>query len=264
MRAAAALALLALLRAPARAADPADAFQQLLQDHSTEVAAEFSIEVPHPELRVKAGGFQLTPALGLESVFTFRPSKAGVDVRGELCLLETEAAEMQGVAVEQGFQILAVHDHFIGEAPKLLYVHLSGHGSRDEMTDRARRVLDALRKSRTARGLQPGPTIVENGLDRPKLERALGAQAKEREGVVVVPLSGVDFAAFSGGADKALMIGRVDPTYSENPDLAADLVKSGLALAAAATGELRFFAVGKPGELAAALHSAVQKKAPGP
>jgi len=257
----------ALLAASAAAAESsADFFQGLIDQYKPIEGAEFTIVVPHPELRVNADGFALTPAMGVRSSFAFTPAKAGTSVSGQLCLLESEAGEMERAALEAGFKIVAVDEHFIGETPKLVFVHLERRGERDAATDAARKLLDLLRQRRVAAGLQPGPTRAAGSLDRGKIEAAFSVPAKEDEGVLRLSYP---FAEVSvrGTMDKAAVAG----VLSKEPDASAlaALVKAGARLAAVSRRETAFWGVGRPAELGPAVAAAAgslreKEEAPGP
>lgn len=266
MRGAALACALALLSAPAVAESSADFFQGLIDQYKPIEGAEFSIVVPHPELRAAADGFALTPAMGVRSSFVFAPAKTGASVAGQLCLLESEAGEVERAAVEAGFELVAVDAHFVGETPKLAFLHLEKRGDRDALADGARKLLDLVRQRRVAAGLQPGPTRVAGSLDRGKIEAAFGVAAKEEEGVLRLfyPRAEVSVA---GTMDKAAVSG----VFSKEPDPAAlaALLRAGARLASVSRREAAFWAVGRPAQLGAAVAAAAgaareKEKAPGP
>ena len=47
---------------------------------------------------------------------------------GDLVLLDSEVEPVLGELEAGGFEILAIHNHLIGETPHVLYVHFHGHG----------------------------------------------------------------------------------------------------------------------------------------
>ncbi len=251
-----ALLLLGLLPAAARAGAD-DAFQKLVEGQGQPVAATFTVAVPHPELRVSAEGFRITPALGLRSEASFAAeSSTASRASGQLALLAEEVPRTAAAAAALGFSTGPAHAHFLHESPRVVFLHVSAAGSMDDLTERWRRLTDDLRKRRVAAGLQPGPTRLENGLEKAKLERALGAPAEEDEGALRFALPYGGSAAFAGGMDKALVVGLLRRGTLPS--------KSVLQTVSSAPGELRFQAVGPAAELAAAVAAAVKEKAPGP
>jgi len=85
---------------------------------------------PRRDLQVKVGEVTVEPALALGSWGAF--VKTGGDGKamamGDLVLLETELTPVVSALQAGGIDISAIHNHLVGEAPHVVYVHFSGHG----------------------------------------------------------------------------------------------------------------------------------------
>ena len=83
---------------------------------------------PRSDLRVRVGTVALEPALALGSWAAFRAEGSGAMTMGDLVLREAEVNPVIRTLQAGGFEILAVHNHLLGETPRVLYVHFMGKG----------------------------------------------------------------------------------------------------------------------------------------
>jgi hypothetical protein len=85
---------------------------------------------PRSDLRVTVGGVPVEPALALGAWAAFKKTGSGEEAvtMGDLVLLEAEAEPVLGELEAGGFEILAIHNHLLGETPHVIYVHFHGHG----------------------------------------------------------------------------------------------------------------------------------------
>jgi len=67
---------------------------------------------------------------------------------GDLALLESEVNPVIRELQAGGFEVLAVHNHLLGESPHVVYVHFMGHGEEAAL---GRTLAGALGKTRTPR-----------------------------------------------------------------------------------------------------------------
>ena len=185
----------------------ADAVEALLKARGEAFSGEFKVSVPQTELRVWLDGFSITPAMGLPTWLAFSPQGRVATARGVVVLLESEVGPIQRAALAAGFSVTALHNHFLREAPKIVFMHIGGRGSVDELTDQAKRLLGAITELRRGKGLQSGPTHLVNGLDGPALENILGVKAKIVEGVVKFGIERLDVELTDHGYPVDAMIG---------------------------------------------------------
>lgn len=85
---------------------------------------------PRTDLHVTVGEVIVEPGLALGSWAGFKKTGAGDEAvaMGDLVLLGPEVEPVLGELESGGFEILAIHNHLIGETPQVLYVHFHGHG----------------------------------------------------------------------------------------------------------------------------------------
>ena len=103
---------------------------------------------PRTDLHVVLGGIPVEPALALGGWAAFKKTGTGQDAvtMGDLVLLGPEVDPVVGALQAGGFEILAIHNHLIEEAPRVLYIHFHGMGDAAAL---AKTLKAALEKTKT-------------------------------------------------------------------------------------------------------------------
>lgn len=117
---------------------------------------------PRTDLKVTVGGVQVEPGLALGSWAGFiQIGAAGhVMAMGDLMLLASEANPVIRALQDGGVDVIALHNHLLGESPQIMALHFSGHGDPEKV---ARALKSALEKTATPapKGAPPTPTAAE-------------------------------------------------------------------------------------------------------
>ena len=153
---------------------------------------------PRRDLHVTIGKTVVAPALALGSWAAFKGEAGRAMAMGDLVLLETEVNPVIRVLQEGGFEVLAVHNHLLGESPHVLYVHFMGHGDEAAL---ARTLAGALEKTHTPR---EAAVAAKPSADDAKLldafQAALGRKGTMAGAVVQIGIPRVD-AITDGGME---------------------------------------------------------------
>src|SRR5262249_11334671 len=128
---------LILFLATSAAVDWKPVEQALGRAGSEQPGGVYKVGFPRSDLAVTAGGVTIKPALALGSWVAFKDNMA----MGDLVLLESEVNPVISALQAGGIEQSAVHNHLIGESPRVMYVHFEGHG---EAAKLARTLHDAL------------------------------------------------------------------------------------------------------------------------
>ena len=129
---------------------------------------------PRTDLHVVVGNVPIEPGLALGAWAGFMKTGTGDEAvtMGDLVLLESEVEPVLGELESGGFEILAIHNHLIGETPRVLYVHFHGHG---EAPTLARTLQAALAKTKTPPPVKAAASpTAEQAETLQKLEDSLG------------------------------------------------------------------------------------------
>ena len=141
----------------------------------------YKIGLPRTDLHVKVGDVEVKPTLALGSWVAFRKMAAETMLMGDLVLTEDEVAPVIGKLQDGGIEIAALHNHLLNESPRVMYMHISGHGDAVKL---AESIHAALALSKTPLTASPAPSQVEQlDLDTKQLDQILGRAGKINGGV---------------------------------------------------------------------------------
>src|SRR5215469_4506664 len=139
--------------------------------------------MPRKDLHVTLEGVEIKPALAFGSWAAFKKDVNAAMVMGDLVLTESEIEPVMAKLQEGGIQESAVHNHLIGESPRILYMHIASHGDPLQM---AKAIRDALALTRTppADAAATPPSTSDLGFDQKQVEQTLGRSGKVNGGVL--------------------------------------------------------------------------------
>lgn len=90
----------------------------------------FRINLPRGDLRVRIGKDTLESGFELSSYVGFAPvGQSEVLAMGEIVLRADEVAPVLAELRRQGVQTPALHNHLIGEEPRIMYIHVMAKGA---------------------------------------------------------------------------------------------------------------------------------------
>ena len=140
---------------------------------------------PRDDLHVTVDGVELRPALALGSWLAFEDAGSGhAMVMGDLVLVEGEVGPVMRALQAGGVEQTALHNHLLHETPRVMYLHVRGHG---EAASLARTLRSALGETGTPLGAPPAPAPPASfDLDTAAIARVLGAPGKVNGGVYQV------------------------------------------------------------------------------
>jgi uncharacterized protein DUF1259 len=137
---------------------------------------------PRSDLRVTVHGTAIKPGLALGSWAAFSGTNNEATVMGDLVLLENEVNPVMTKLRQSGFEITALHNHLLGETPRVMYMHYMGHGNAAELASSLRA---ALGESKTPFGKPAGAAKSEAPPPFVKaVEDALGRKGNLAGGVL--------------------------------------------------------------------------------
>lgn len=184
------------------------------------------ITVPRTDLAVTVDGVKMQPFQGLTSWAAFQGSSPTTVVMGDLTLAEDEVNPVMSAALDNGLEVTALHNHFVFDHPRILFMHIAGTGSTEQLATGVRKALATLKEVRRtpvpAEGFG-GPAIpTANSIDAKPLEAILGGQGQAKDGMVkfvfgrTTKAHGIDlgadmgvntWAAFAGSPEAAVADG---------------------------------------------------------
>jgi hypothetical protein len=143
----------------------------------------YKLAFPRSDLKVTLEGVELKPALALGGWVAF--SKPGADsmVMGDLVLTEDEVPAVMASLESGGIQVTAVHNHVQHESPRVMYMHIGGHGDAAKL---AASIKEAISHTGIPAPKPAAPAATDIGIDTAGIEQALGRKGKVNGGVFQV------------------------------------------------------------------------------
>src|SRR3546814_393646 len=146
--------------------------ESILGMKGVEKNGEFKITVPQNDLDIGVDSFKIIPPMGLGTWIAFTPANDGAMIMGDIVVTETDLKPVQREVIKQGLTITAIHNHFVRNHPNVMYMHIGGSGSTEQMASKAKAILD---KVKEMRGVDPAKgsfadRVVENTIDIKKLD----------------------------------------------------------------------------------------------
>lgn len=280
-------------------AAPAAAFDQAQIEALTgakgkldEKEGVFKVSVPRGDLKVTAAGVRLTPPMGLTTWAAFTKMGAHTMVMGDLCLTEDQVNPVMSVALDNGLEVTALHNHFFWDSPKVMFMHIGGMGDEAKLAGAVGKVFAKIAET-SGKGAAAAPPTVEidpakTTLDPAKIDAVLGQKGELASGVYKVTIGrttkmgghavgktmGVNtWAAFAGSDARAIVDGDFAMLESELQGVLKALRAANLQVVAIhqhMTGEqprvmfLHYWGIGPTTELAKGLKAALAKTQHGP
>jgi hypothetical protein len=249
-----------------------------------EKEAAFKVSMPRKDVQLKIRGVLVTPPMGLTSWAAFHRDDKDDVVMGDLVLLEDQVNPVMSVALDNGLEVTALHNHFIWGSPTVMFMHIGGMGPEDKLASAVGKVFAKIKE-----GSGPDPTLsaaidpAKSSLDAGKLDAALGLKGQYKDGVYKFTVGrkarmhdievgntmGVNtWGAFAGSEDKAVVDGDFAMHESELQAVLKTLRGAKINIVAIhqhMTGEeprimfLHYWGIGRASELAQGVKAALDQ-----
>ncbi|MCI0668629.1 MAG: DUF1259 domain-containing protein [Methylococcaceae bacterium] len=244
----------------------------------------FKVSVPRTDLAVTVAGVEMIPALGLTSWAAFKPAGEQVMLMGDLVLREDQVNPVLSTALDNGVEVTALHNHFLRDTPKIMFMHIGGIGDLEKLAAGVGNIFRALNKT-DGEGAVPKPgSIGKTSLDPKIIEMIIGAPVDQAGGVYKVTIGrstrmaghdagkamGVNtWAAFAGSNENAVVDGDFAMLEPELQNVLKALRKGGILITAIhhhMIGEspkiifLHYWGIGPVHDLAKAIKTALNSQ----
>lgn len=140
--------------------------------------------MPRKDLHVTLAGTEIKPglALGAWAAFHHVGDKDAM-IMGDLVLTEDEVAPVLKALQNGGVEITAIHNHLIGESPKIIYIHIGGHGDPVKIAHTIKQAV-GLTKTPLPQVSSTKETGADFGFDTAIVEKIMGRQGNVSGGVL--------------------------------------------------------------------------------
>jgi hypothetical protein len=144
----------------------------------------FKVSVPRKDLSVVIAGVKMTPPMGLTSWAAFKRDRKDDMVMGDLVLVQDQISPVMSAALDNGLEVTALHNHFVWDSPRIMFMHIGGVGPERDLATAVGRVFAEIKQT-TGTNQQPDAQIdpARSSLDPAKLDSALGVKGQYKDGV---------------------------------------------------------------------------------
>jgi uncharacterized protein DUF1259 len=140
--------------------------------------------MPRKDLHVNVGGTGVKPGLALGAWAAFyRVGDNDAMIMGDLVLTEDEVAPVMKALEEGGVEVTAIHNHLLGESPKIMYLHMGGHGDPVKLAQTVKRAV-GLTKGPLPQGSPAKESAADLGFDVEALDKIMGRKGTVSGGVL--------------------------------------------------------------------------------
>src|SRR5712691_4464203 len=88
----------------------------------------YKFALPRRDMKVVKDGVTIAPGLALGSWVAFKKMGNEAMVMGDLVLSEEEIEPVMLKLQQEGIEQTSIHNHLLGETPRVIYMHVAGHG----------------------------------------------------------------------------------------------------------------------------------------
>jgi hypothetical protein len=144
---------------------------------------QYKVTVPQNDLSVVVDSFKIIAPMGLSTWAAFAPAGNGAMAMGDIIVTETELRSVQAEVIKQGLDITAVHNHFLRDKPHIMYMHIGGMGSEENLAQGVNAIFEKIKNLRGHNPADGKKDEVQNTMDTHSLDSILGSKGEMSRGV---------------------------------------------------------------------------------
>ena len=102
----------------------------------------YKYTIGRPDVSLKEHGVTVSTFLGFNTWAAFQGTPDHAAVAGDFTMLEDEVAPVIKTLIENGIEVVAVHNHMVHEQPKIFFLHYWGVGNAEQLAKGLRAALN--------------------------------------------------------------------------------------------------------------------------
>ena len=162
------------------------------------------INIPRNDVKVTIDGIATPTPFGFGGWLAMTKGTGGEEVMmGDLVLLEDEVNPVMSALLDNGFDITALHNHFLFDSPRMFFMHVHGHGKASDLTTRVKPAVDLIGQGRAQHQSSEtgGQSNVSAGtIDTAKLAKITGHEGEQTGQVYKITVGRDDLKLTEMGA----------------------------------------------------------------
>jgi hypothetical protein len=206
------------------------------------------VNIPRNDISVTVANVKTPTPFGFGGWVAMTKGK-GMDVMmGDLVLTQDEVNPVMSALLDNGLEVTALHNHFFWDDPRMLYMHVHGHGTPGDLARRLKPAIDLIGKTpgRPAPAPAGPPSTASPALDTARIAQIVGVQGEQTGAVYKITIGRDDlklremgapinarmglntWAAFVGTNDNAAVAGDVAMLANEVTPVLKTLRENGI------------------------------------
>ena len=102
----------------------------------------YKYTIGRPDVQLREHGIPVTSFMGFNTWAAFQGTPEHAAVAGDFTMTENEVAPVIKTLVENGIEVVAVHNHMVHEQPRIFFLHYWGVGNAGQLAKALRAALD--------------------------------------------------------------------------------------------------------------------------
>jgi len=206
------------------------------------------VNIPRNDVSVTVANVKTPTPFGFGGWIAMTKGTGGTDVMmGDLVLTADEVNPVMSALLDNGLDVTALHNHFLWDEPRMLYMHVHGHGKPADLARKVKPALDLIGKGTNRPASTPAPPVAApTQIDTAKLAQIVGTPGEQTGAVYKITIGRDDlkltemgapinarmglntWAAFVGTNENAAIAGDVAMLANEVTPVLKALRKNGL------------------------------------
>src|SRR5258705_3988836 len=150
----------------------------------------YTVRAPRTDLQVTTAGVKMNPAMGLTSYAAFMKAGAQTMVMGDRTLLEDQVNPVMSVALDNGLEVTALHNHFFWDSPRVMFMHIGGMGDEEKLAAAVGKVFAKIKETSGGKGQMPIADLdpAKTSLEPKNIESVIGTKGQLASGVYKITI----------------------------------------------------------------------------
>jgi hypothetical protein len=108
----------------------------------------YKYTIGRPDVDLREHGMKVTTFMGFNTWAAFQGTPEKAAVAGDFTMLESEVESVIKALIENGLEVVAVHNHMVHEQPRIFFLHYWGVGNAEQLAKGLRSALDQTSKGK--------------------------------------------------------------------------------------------------------------------
>ncbi|HVG17337.1 MAG TPA: DUF1259 domain-containing protein [Chitinophagaceae bacterium] len=116
----------------------------------------YKYTIGRPDVDLREHGVKVTTFMGFNTWAAWQGTPDKAAVAGDFTMLENEVEPVIKALIENGIEVVAVHNHMVHEQPRIFFLHYWGIGNAEGLARGLKAALDQTGKGKQAKGMNMG------------------------------------------------------------------------------------------------------------